>query len=149
MTSNPSLSSRYSNCNGWTEKRRRRRSSPQQLRRQAIKQQQQKQQQQKPLSDPDRVVISGMLPTLRALANLSPEPEVYQRGVCLIPEEESSDAANDLHTTLLEAYCREVGLRILRLPERALKKAFGREHQDLGCLLVLGGQDNFFLESPE
>ncbi|OXU25518.1 hypothetical protein TSAR_008710 [Trichomalopsis sarcophagae] len=120
----------------WTEKRRRRRASPQQ-RRLKLK------------PDPERLVVSGIMPTLQALAGFSSDPEVYSRGVCLMPQEENVDAASHLQTTLLEAYCREIGLRIIRLPERVLRQTFGREHRDLSCLLLLGGKDDYFLESPE
>ena len=123
----------------WTEKRRRRRpttpSSPPPAK-----------------QHPSLQIISGMLPTLQALATLTTEPDIHKQGVCVVPLEGNADAASHLQTTLLEAYCREIGLKLLRMPVQVLRQAFGNEHKDLDCLLLFGLEDDnaaFFLESPE
>ncbi|XP_016909126.1 uncharacterized protein LOC107995899 isoform X2 [Apis cerana] len=57
-------------------------------------------------------ITCGMLPTLRALA--SKECENNQSIICLVPFDTDMDSASHLQMILLEAYCRETGIKIHR-----------------------------------
>lgn len=90
-------------------------------------------------------VTCGMLPTLRVLASRGGE---CHGSVCLVPLLDKVDSASHLHMTLLEAYCREIGIEVLRVSADALRSMLGPEHQDLSCVLMTNDQPHF-VESPE
>lgn len=86
-----------------------------------------------------------MLPTLRVLASRGCE---NQGSVCFVPLEDKKDSASHMQMTLLEAYCREIGIEVVRISEDTLRSALGPEHRDLSCVLVTGDSP-YFLETPE
>ncbi|XP_063976043.1 uncharacterized protein LOC135161944 [Diachasmimorpha longicaudata] len=88
-------------------------------------------------------ITCGMLPTLRVLSSRGCE---CQRSVCLVPIDANTDSASHLQMTLLEAYCREIGIQVLRVRENDLRMAIGPEHRDISCVLLTR---EHFLESPE
>lgn len=87
----------------------------------------------------------GMLPTLRALASRECRS---QGSVCLVSVYEKTDPAWHLQMTLLEAYCREHGIQVVRVRAEYLRSALGPQHMDLSCVLITG-EDRFIPESPE
>ncbi|XP_012282701.1 uncharacterized protein LOC105700950 [Orussus abietinus] len=90
-------------------------------------------------------VTCGMLPTLRVLAS---RECLGQGSVCLVPLDVELDSASHLQLTLLEAYCREIGVEVTRVTEDSLRSALGPGQADLSCVLVTN-DDDYFLESPE
>ncbi|XP_015605225.1 uncharacterized protein LOC107272521 [Cephus cinctus] len=90
-------------------------------------------------------ITCGMLPTLRVLASKG----CNSQGFCLVPLNPEMDSASHLQMTLLEAYCREVGIEVVRVTEDALRTAVGKEEQDLSCVLVTTDDNSYFLETPE
>lgn len=91
-------------------------------------------------------VTCGMLPTLRALA--SRECKNQDSSVCLVSVYEKTDPAWHLHMTLLEAYCREHEIQVVKVRAEYLTAVLGTEHMDLSCVLI-SGSDPFIPESPE
>ncbi|XP_015123129.1 uncharacterized protein LOC107045368 [Diachasma alloeum] len=88
-------------------------------------------------------ITCGMLPTLRVLSSRGCE---WQRSVCVVPIDANTDSASHLQMTLLEAYCREIGIQVVRVRENDLRTAIGSEHRDISCVLLT--REHFF-ESPE
>ncbi|XP_043269427.1 uncharacterized protein Gadd45 [Venturia canescens] len=90
-------------------------------------------------------ITCGMLPTLRVLASQGCE---NQGSICFVPLEDKMDSGSHMQMTLLEAYCRESGIEVIRISETSLRSALGPEHSDLSCVLV-SNDSSFFLETPE
>lgn len=88
-------------------------------------------------------VTCGMLPTLRALASRGCND---QGSICMVPLDVEMDAASHLQMILLEAYCREIGIRVSRVPLNTLRDLLGPGHTDLSCVLI---DDPYFLDPPE
>ncbi|XP_011630210.1 uncharacterized protein LOC105422513 [Pogonomyrmex barbatus] len=86
-------------------------------------------------------VTCGMLPTLRELASRG----CNSRGsVCLVPFDIEMDAASHLQMTLLEAYCREIGIEVLNVPKETIRLHLCPGSTDLSCVLI-SNDDPFFL----
>ncbi|XP_076756899.1 uncharacterized protein LOC143426997 [Xylocopa sonorina] len=94
---------------------------------------------------PRGTITCGMLPTLRALA--SKECENSQGTICLVPDTDM-DSASHLQMILLEAYCRETGIKVLRVPTERIRDHLCPGSGDLSCVLI-SNDDPYFLESPE
>lgn len=90
-------------------------------------------------------ITCGMLPTLRALA--SKECDI-QGSVCLVPFDVEMDAASHLQMILLEAYCRENGIKVLRVSRETLKHRLCPGSADLSCVLI-SNDDPFVPNAPE
>ncbi|KAK2587821.1 hypothetical protein KPH14_003922 [Odynerus spinipes] len=88
-------------------------------------------------------ITCGMLPTLRVLASRGCND---QGSICIVPLDVEMDAASHLHMILLEAYCREIGIRVSRVPLDTLRDLLGPGHSDLSCVLI---DDPYFLDPPE
>ncbi|KAI4493738.1 hypothetical protein M0804_001914 [Polistes exclamans] len=88
-------------------------------------------------------ITCGILPTLRALASRECND---QGSVCLVPLDVDMDAAIHLQMILLEAYCREIGIRVSRVPLNTLQDLLGPGHSDLSCVLI---DDPYFMDPPE
>lgn len=90
-------------------------------------------------------ITCGMLPTLRALASRGCD----SRGtVCLVPFDSEMDSASHLQMILLEAYCRETGIKVLRVSSERIRDHLCPGTGDLSCVLI-SNDDPFFLETPE
>ncbi|XP_070164336.1 uncharacterized protein [Polyergus mexicanus] len=88
-----------------------------------------------------RTITCGMLPTLRELASRG----CNSRGsVCLVPFNIEMDAASHLQMTLLEAYCREIGIEVLSVPKEVIQAHLCPGGADLSCVLVTN-DDPFFM----
>lgn len=86
-------------------------------------------------------VTCGMLPTLRELASRG----CNSRGsVCLVPVDVEMDAASHLQMTLLEAYCREIGIKVLSVSKETIRLHLCPGSTDLSCVLI-SNDDPFFL----
>lgn len=95
---------------------------------------------------PKGTITCGMLPTLRALA--SKECENSQGTICLVPFDANMDAGNHLQMILLEAYCRETGIKVLRVSREKIQNHLCPGSGDLSCVLICN--DNpYFLDTPE
>ncbi|XP_033219432.1 uncharacterized protein LOC117174427 [Belonocnema kinseyi] len=90
-------------------------------------------------------ITCGLLPTLRALATRAGNT---QKSVCFVPSEGQTDSASHLQITLLEAYCRENGIEVIRVSKETLKSMMCPSATDLSCVLVTSDEP-YFLESPE
>lgn len=91
-------------------------------------------------------MICGMLPVLRTLAA---RECIGQGSVCLVPYDVELDSASHLHMILLEAYCRENGIEVVRASKTTLITNLGnKDNLDLSCVLVIN-DDPYFLETPE
>lgn len=88
-------------------------------------------------------VTCGMLPTLRVLASRECND---QGSICMVPLDVEMDAASHLQMILLEAYCREIGIRVSRVPLNTLQKLLGPGHSDLSCVLI---DEPYFMDPPE
>lgn len=88
-------------------------------------------------------ITCGMLPTLRALASRECND---QGSICMVPLDVEMDAASHLQMILLEAYCREIGIRVSRVPLRTLQNLLGPGHSDLSCVLI---DEPYFVDPPE
>ncbi|KZC14505.1 Brain-specific angiogenesis inhibitor 1 [Dufourea novaeangliae] len=95
---------------------------------------------------PRGTITCGMLPTLRALA--SKECENSQGTVCLVPFDTEMDSASHLQMILLEAYCRETGIKVLRVSREKIRDHLCPGGGDLSCVLI-SNVDPYFLETPE
>lgn len=91
-------------------------------------------------------ITCGMLPTLRALA--SKECENNQSIICLVPFDTDMDSASHLQMILLEAYCRETGIKVLRVSREKIRNHLCPESGDLSCVLI-SNDDPYFLDTPE
>ncbi|XP_029156398.1 uncharacterized protein LOC114929144 [Nylanderia fulva] len=86
-------------------------------------------------------IICGMLPTLRELASRG----CNSRGsICLVPINIEMDAASHLQMTLLEAYCREIGIKVLSVSKETIEAHLCPGDTDLSCVLVTN-DDPFFM----
>ncbi|OAD54805.1 Brain-specific angiogenesis inhibitor 1 [Eufriesea mexicana] len=95
---------------------------------------------------PKGTITCGMLPTLRALA--SKECENRQSTICLVPFDTNMDAGSHLQMILLEAYCRETGIKVLRVSREKIQNHLCPGSGDLSCVLICN--DNpYFLDTPE
>ena len=90
-------------------------------------------------------ITCGLLPTLQALATRACNT---QSSVCFVPLEGQTDSASHLQITLLEAYCRENGIEVIRVSKETLKSMMCPKSTDLSCVLVTS-EEPYFLESPE
>lgn len=95
---------------------------------------------------PSGTITCGMLPTLRALA--SKECENNQAITCLVPFDADMDSASHLQIILLEAYCRETGIKVLRVSRERIRNHLCPESGDLSCVLI-SNDDPYFLDTPE
>ncbi|CAK9799096.1 hypothetical protein ANTQUA_LOCUS1857 [Anthophora quadrimaculata] len=91
-------------------------------------------------------ITCGMLPTLRALA--SKECENSQGTVCLVPFDTEMDSASHLQMILLEAYCRETGIKVLRVSRERIREHLCPGTGDPSCVLI-SNSDPYFLNTPE
>lgn len=92
-----------------------------------------------------RKITCGLLPTLQVLATRGCSS---QSSVCFLPVEGQTDSASHLQITLLEAYCRENGIEVIRVSKDTLKSMMCPSATDLSCVLVTSDEP-YFLESPE
>ncbi|XP_012227517.1 uncharacterized protein [Linepithema humile] len=90
-------------------------------------------------------IACGMLPTLRELASRGCNT---QGSVCLVPLNVKMDAASHLQMTLLEAYCREIGIKVLSVSEEVIRDHFCPGSTDMSCVLI-AKEDSLFLELPD
>lgn len=95
---------------------------------------------------PRSTITCGMLPTLRALA--SKECENSQGTICLVPFDANMDSASHLQIILLEAYCRETGIKVLRVSRERIRDHLCPGSGDLSCVLI-SNDDPYFLDTPE
>lgn len=95
---------------------------------------------------PRGTITCGMLPTLRALA--SKECENNQSVICLVPFDTDMDSASHLQMILLEAYCRETGIKVLRVSRERIRNHLCPESGDLSCVLI-SNDDPYFSDAPE
>lgn len=103
---------------------------------------------QKEMSGCSRGTITcGMLPTLRALA--SKQCDNSQGVVCLVPFDADMDSASHLQMILLEAYCRETGIKVLRVSRERIRDHLCPGSVDLSCVLISNDDDPYFLDTPE
>ena len=92
-------------------------------------------------------ITCGMLPTLRALA--SKECENRQGAICcLVPFDTEMDSASHLQMILLEAYCRETGIKVLRVSRERIRDHLCPGTGDPSCVLI-SNEDPYFLDPPE
>ncbi|XP_051176009.1 uncharacterized protein LOC127291125 [Leptopilina boulardi] len=96
----------------------------------------------------ERKITCGLLPTLRVLATTKVSSTKCQSSVCFLPNEGQTDSASHLQITLLEAYCRENGIEVIRVSKDTLKNMMCPTATDLSCVLVTSDEP-YFLESPE
>ncbi|XP_011869203.1 PREDICTED: uncharacterized protein LOC105562754 [Vollenhovia emeryi] len=90
-------------------------------------------------------VTCGMLPTLRELASRG----CNSRGsVCLVPFDVEMDAASHLQMTLLEAYCREIGIEVLSVSKETIMLHLCPGSTDLSCVLI-SSNDSYFPKLPK
>ncbi|XP_077255300.1 uncharacterized protein LOC143893615 [Temnothorax americanus] len=90
-------------------------------------------------------VTCGMLPTLRKLASRG----CNSRGsVCLVPYDVEMDAASHLQMTLLEAYCREIGIQVLSVSKETIQLHLCPGGTDLSCVLI-SNDDSYFPKLPK
>jgi len=90
-------------------------------------------------------VTCGMLPTLRELASRG----CNSRGsVCLVPVDHEMDAASHLQMTLLEAYCREIGIKVLSVSKETIRLHLCPESTDLSCVLI-SNDESYFPKLPK
>lgn len=81
-------------------------------------------------------ITCGLLPTLQVLASRGCE---CQGSICIVPIDLSTDSASHLQITLLEAYCREIHIEVVKITIDDLKFALGNHNynkRDLSCVLV-------------
>lgn len=97
-------------------------------------------------SCPRGTITCGMLPTLRALA--SKGCEISQGTICLVPFDTDMDSASHLQMILLEAYCRETGIKVLRVSRERIRDHLCPGSCDLSCVLI-SNDDPYFLDPPE
>ncbi|XP_076168554.1 uncharacterized protein LOC143147306 [Ptiloglossa arizonensis] len=95
---------------------------------------------------PKGKITCGMLPTLRALA--SKECDNSQGTICLVPFDTEMDSASHLQMILLEAYCRETGIKVLRVSRERIRDYLCPGDGDLPCVLI-SNDDPYFLDPPE
>ncbi|XP_003699970.1 uncharacterized protein LOC100880065 [Megachile rotundata] len=95
---------------------------------------------------PRTTITCGMLPTLRALA--SKECENSQGTICLVPFDTEMDSASHLQMILLEAYCRETGIKVLRVSRERIRDHLCPGSGDPSCVLI-SNEDPYFLDPPE
>ncbi|XP_076670551.1 uncharacterized protein LOC143369927 [Andrena cerasifolii] len=95
---------------------------------------------------PKRTITCGMLPTLRALA--SRQCDSIQGTTCLVPVDTEMDSASHLQMILLEAYCRETGIKVLRVSRERIRDHLCPDSGDLSCVLI-SNHDPYFLDLPE
>ncbi|XP_076647914.1 uncharacterized protein LOC143356262 [Halictus rubicundus] len=95
---------------------------------------------------PRGTITCGMLPTLRALA--AKECENSQGTICLVPFDTEMDSASHLQMILLEAYCRETGIKVLRVSRERIQEHLCPGSGDLSCVLICN-DDPYFLDPPE
>ncbi|XP_043481053.1 uncharacterized protein LOC122510457 [Leptopilina heterotoma] len=93
-----------------------------------------------------RKITCGLLPTLRVLATTRLCSS--KSSVCFLPNDGQTDSASHLQITLLEAYCRENGIEVIRVSKDTLKNMMCPTATDLSCVLVTSNEP-YFLESPE
>ncbi|KAK9294007.1 hypothetical protein QLX08_011211 [Tetragonisca angustula] len=96
---------------------------------------------------PSGTITCGMLPTLRALA--SKQCDNSQGVVCLVPFDADMDSASHLQMILLEAYCRETGIKVLRVSRERIRDHLCPGSVDLSCVLISNDDDPYFLDPPE
>lgn len=90
-------------------------------------------------------VTCGMLPTLRELASKG----CNSRGsVCLVPIDGEMDAASHLQMTLLEAYCREIGIKVVSVPKETIQLHLCPGSTDLSCVLI-SKENSYFPKLPK
>lgn len=90
-------------------------------------------------------VTCGMLPTLRELASRG----CNSRGtVCLVPFDGETDAASHLQMTLLEAYCREIGIEVVSVSKETIRLHLCPSGTDLSCVLI-SKEDSYFPKLPK
>lgn len=90
-------------------------------------------------------VTCGMLPTLRQLA----ARECNSRGsICLVPFDVEMDAASHLHMTLLEAYCREIGIEVHRVCKETIRLHLCPGSTDMSCVLI-SNDNSYFPKLPK
>lgn len=65
-----------------------------------------------------------------------------------MPFDVEMDSASHLQMILLEAYCREIGIKVLSVSRERIQRHLCPGTADLSCVLITNG-DSFFLESPE
>lgn len=93
-----------------------------------------------------RTITCGMLPTLRELASRG----CNNRGsVCLVPFNIEMDAAIHLQMTLLEAYCREIGIEVMSVSKEVIQAHLCPGGTDLSCVLVTKDDPFFLLKLPK
>lgn len=91
-----------------------------------------------------RTVTCGMLPTLQQLASR----ECNSRGgICLVPFDVEMDAASHLHMTLLEAYCREIGIEVHRVCKETIRLHLCPGSTDVSCVLI--SDNSYFPKLPK
>ncbi|XP_053998145.1 uncharacterized protein LOC128886909 [Hylaeus anthracinus] len=95
---------------------------------------------------PRGTITCGMLPTLRALE--SKECDNSQGTVCLVPFDTEMDSASHLQMILLEAYCRETGIKVFRVSRERIRDHLCPGSGDLSCVLI-SNDDPYFLDPPE
>lgn len=89
---------------------------------------------------------------MQVLANRGCE---IQGSICLVPTDAKRDSASHLQITLLEAYCREICIDVVRLKLGHLKTVVGQHHHhqqhDLSCVLITHDHPLFsrLQETPE
>lgn len=102
--------------------------------------------QQEMLSSP-RTITCGMLPTLRALASTGCENS--QGIVCLVPFDTDMDSASHLQMILLEAYCRETGIKVLRVSSERIREHLCPGSGDLSCVLISNVDNPYFIDTAK
>ncbi|XP_020277989.1 uncharacterized protein LOC109851871 [Pseudomyrmex gracilis] len=90
-------------------------------------------------------ISCGMLPTLRALASRGCD---CQGSICLVPFDMPMDAASHLQMTLLKAYCREIGIKVLSVSEKKIRDCLCPGSTDMSCVLI-AKDDPLLLELPD
>ncbi|XP_018398934.1 PREDICTED: uncharacterized protein LOC108776730 [Cyphomyrmex costatus] len=89
-------------------------------------------------------VTCGMLPTLKELDSRG----CNSRGsICLVPFDIEMDAASHLQMTLLEAYCREIGIKVLSVSKETIQLYLCPGNTDLSCVLI--SDDKNFPKLPK
>ncbi|KYN09639.1 Brain-specific angiogenesis inhibitor 1 [Trachymyrmex cornetzi] len=87
-----------------------------------------------------QTISCGMLPTLRQLASKG----CNSRGsICLVPFDIEMDAASHLQMTLLEAYCREIGIEVLSVSQETIRLHLCPGSTDMSCVLISGDKSYF------
>ncbi|XP_017878439.1 uncharacterized protein LOC108624019 [Ceratina calcarata] len=93
-----------------------------------------------------RTITCGMLPTLQALASKGCENS--QGIVCLVPFDADMDSASHLQMILLEAYCRETGIKVLRVSRERIREHLCPGSVDLSCVLI-SNDDPYFIDTAK